>query len=300
METKVNYTIVGIFVILLGIALVAGVIWLGAGAEYRKSYDRYLVYMNESVAGLNPNAPVRYRGVLVGKVKDISIEADRPESVRLLLEIEKGMVIRRDTVATLKSQGLTGIAAVELSGGKPDSPVLVAKDGEKYPVIHSEPSLMTRLDTAVTPILAHLDESIRNLNSTFGEDNRKHFSESLTNLAKLSDVLARRSKEIDSGLKNASSLIANGEKASASLPMLVSKFDRAAEDVQKMARDVRRSSEATRKTVGHMDDTMPEFRSLVSKLQNLSDSLERLSRELERNPSLLLYGRSAGKPGPGE
>ncbi|MDP2786291.1 MAG: MCE family protein, partial [Sulfurimicrobium sp.] len=62
METKVNYTIVGLFVILLFAALVAGILWLSGGAQYRKTYDTYLAYMNESVSGLNLNAPVKYRG----------------------------------------------------------------------------------------------------------------------------------------------------------------------------------------------------------------------------------------------
>ncbi|MCK7466912.1 MAG: hypothetical protein MZU91_01360 [Desulfosudis oleivorans] len=47
----------------------------------------------------------------------------------------------RTRVAVLKTQGLTGIAYVELSGGSRDSPVLTARDGEPYPVINTGPSL---------------------------------------------------------------------------------------------------------------------------------------------------------------
>ena len=300
METKVNYAIVGVFVLVFSMALIAGVIWLGAGAEYRKSYNDYLVYMNESVAGLNLNAPVRYRGVSVGRVKEISIAPDKQESVRLLLEIESGIVIRESTVATLRSQGLTGIATIELSGGDAQSPVLEAKNGEKYPVIRSAPSLMSRLDTTITPILTNLNESIGRLNDTLNEKNRADLSRILSDLAKLSDVLARRSNEIDSGVTDASKMLANGEKASESLPQLIQRLGSAADEFEKMAKEASQSSAAARNTIAHVDETIPEFHSLMVQLTDLSASLKRVSAEIERNPAILIYGRPAGRPGPGE
>ena len=300
METKVNYTIVGIFVLVFSIALIAGVIWLGAGAEYRKSYNDYLVYMDESVAGLNLNAPVRYRGVSVGRVKEISIAPDKQESVRLLLEIESGITIRESTVATLKSQGLTGIATIELSGGDAQSPVLEAKNGEKYPVIRSAPSLMTRLDTAITPILTNLNESIGRLNDTLNEKNRADLSRILSDLAKLSGILARRSNEIDSGVMDASKMLANGEKASESLPQLIQRLGSTADEFEKMAKEASQSSAAARSTMAHVDETIPEFRLLMAQLNDLSASLKRVSAEIERNPAILVYGRPTGHPGPGE
>jgi len=300
METKVNYTIVGIFVLVFSMALIAGVIWLGAGAEFRKSYNDYLVYMNESVAGLNLNAPVRYRGVSIGRVKEISIAPDKQESVRLLLEIESGIAIRENTVATLRSQGLTGIASIELSGGNAQSPILEAKNGEKYPVIRSAPSLMTRLDTTITPLLTSLNESIGRLNDTLNEKNRADLSRILSDLAKLSDVLARRSNEIDSGVTDASKMLANGEKASQLLPQLIQRLGRTADEFEKMAKEASQSSAAARNTIAHVDDTIPEFRSLMLQLNDLSASLKRVSAEIERNPAILVYGRPAGRPGPGE
>lgn len=300
METKVNYTIVGIFVLVFSIALIGGVIWLGSGAEYRKTYDHYVVYMNESVAGLNLNAPVRYRGVSVGRVEDIALAPDRPEIVRLLLEIERGIVIREDTVAMLRSQGLTGIATVELSGGNQKSPVLQAKRGEKYPVIRSSPSLMTRLDTSVMPLLAHLNKSIESLNDTLSEQNRTDLSRILSDLAKLSDTLTSRSKEIDSGVVNASKMLENGEKASEALPRLIERIGKTSEAFEKMAKDASLSSAAARRTIGHVDETVPELRSMIIELRDLSASLKRVSDEIERNPSVLVYGRPAGRPGPGE
>ncbi|MHB8426113.1 MAG: MlaD family protein, partial [Gammaproteobacteria bacterium] len=117
METKVNYVAVGIFVLLLGTALIGGVLWISSGTAYRAAYDTYLTYMNESVSGLSVSAPVRYRGVEVGRVRRIALAPNDPEQVELTLDIERGTPVSQDTVATLRTQGLTGIAFVDLSGG---------------------------------------------------------------------------------------------------------------------------------------------------------------------------------------
>ena len=97
METKLNYALVGLFVIVLGGALLSAVLWLTVGGTEKKQYDRYLVYFTESVAGLNPKAPVKYRGVEVGRVATIEIDPGNPERVEIVLEIERGTPIRQDT-----------------------------------------------------------------------------------------------------------------------------------------------------------------------------------------------------------
>ena len=113
METKVRYVVVGTFVVLLGAVSVGIFLWLTRGVE-RTLYDRYHAYFRESVSGLGPNAPVKYRGVDVGRVKEIGINTNNVEEVRLALDIARGTPVKADTVATLKLQGLTGLAFLDL------------------------------------------------------------------------------------------------------------------------------------------------------------------------------------------
>src|SRR3990167_1107822 len=63
MDDKVNYTLVGAFVLVLGAVLVAAVLWLAAGLGGREPVDRYQAFIEESVAGLNLDAPVKLLGV---------------------------------------------------------------------------------------------------------------------------------------------------------------------------------------------------------------------------------------------
>lgn len=116
MEPKVNYTLVGLFLAVFGAALLAGILWLSR-TDYRGVYDRYYTYMDESVSGLSTDSSVRYNGVDIGRVKEIVLNADNPEQVRLALDLVRGTPIKEDTIAFLETQGLTGITTMNLRGG---------------------------------------------------------------------------------------------------------------------------------------------------------------------------------------
>ncbi len=106
METKVSYAIVGAFVLVLSVAIAGGVLWISSGRVARKDYDTYLAYFTESVSGLNRQAPVKYKGVEVGSVREIGLDPTDPQRVQLVLAIERGVPIKQDTVAVLSVQGL--------------------------------------------------------------------------------------------------------------------------------------------------------------------------------------------------
>lgn len=280
METKVNFAVVGAFVLLLGAALIGGVLWLSSEKSYRKAYDTYLVYMEESVSGLSPDAPVRYRGVQVGRVRRIALARDNVEKVELTLDIERGTPIKQDTVAVLRTQGLTGIANVELGGGSRDSPALKALAGEDYPVIPAGPSLLVRMEDAVTTLIDNLTRNSENMNALLDDGNRAALKQTLASLALVSRTLAARSGAIDAGVSNAARTMENTARLSG--------------EISELAERIRRSTEAFDR------ETMPETRQLIAELRELTASLRRFSDQLERNPAMLVHGKPAAKAGPGE
>lgn len=286
METKVNFAVVGAFVLLLGAALIGGVLWLSSEKSYRKSFDTYLVYMEESVSGLNPDAPVRYRGVQVGRVRHVALAPGNVEKVELALDIERGTPIKQDTVAVLRTQGLTGIAHVELEGGTRDSPPLRALAGENYPVIPAGPSLLVRMEDAVTTLMDSLTRSTENMNALLDEGNRASLKQTLASLALVSRTLAARSEAIDAGVANAARTMENTARLSGEMSGLVERIRRSAEAFDRM------SNEGSR--------AMPETRQLIAELRELTGSLRRFSDQLERNPAILVHGKPAAKAGPGE
>jgi phospholipid/cholesterol/gamma-HCH transport system substrate-binding protein len=308
METKVNYPLVGAFVLVLGVALVAAVLWLAAGGAFRQSHELYRAIVNESVAGLNLNAAVKYNGVDVGKVGKIQLDSSNPEQVHLLFEIEQGTPIREDTVAVLKIQGLTGIAYIELSGGSPDSPLLRASDGGDHPLIRTRPSLSARLENVLTTALGKVDRLSNTLNSLLSDENRAAFASTLADIAIVAQTLADRKNALDSGIAHAARTFEHTSRASAQIGPVLDRIGRSADAIDQMGQAVARTSASTGKTVDAVgadlqhfgSDTLPELERLMEELRLLSTSLRRLAEQTERNPAGLLFGRQPVPEGPGE
>ncbi|MFZ1555630.1 MAG: MlaD family protein, partial [Nitrospira sp.] len=180
MEPKVNYILVGAFVVLLGATILGAIFWLGK-TDYRGIYDRYYVYTRESVAGLSVDSTVKYRGVDVGRVKQVILNPENAEEVRVTLDIVGGTPVKTDTQAVLVTQGLTGLVTLNLTGGTREAPLLTPSAGQDYPVIKSVPSLFGRLDGTLAKLLsdqglstlvANLNGLAQNASSALDEDNR--------------------------------------------------------------------------------------------------------------------------------
>lgn len=303
-----NYTLVGAFVLLLGTALIAGALWLASGGALQKKYDLYLAIEDESVAGLNLNAPVKYNGVEVGKVRGIQLDPSNPERVRLLFAIERGTPIKEDTLAVLKTQGLTGIAYVELGGGTGNAAPLTAGVDERYPVIRTKPSLSTRLENVLTTVLAKLDSTSSNIDAILSDENREAFTRTLANLSAVSQALAERTGALDAGIASATRTFDNTARATAQLEPVIERIGRSAEAIEKLGDSAALASTRAGHTVDAVGadvqrftaQTLPELQRLLGELNVLSTSLRRVSEQVERNPSGLLFGRAPVPPGPGE
>ncbi len=303
-----NYTLVGAFVLALGAALIAVVLWLASGGAYQKKYDLYHAIEDESVAGLNLNAPVKNNGVDVGKVRDIKLDPANPERVILLLAIERGTSVKEDTVAVLKTQGLTGIAYVELSGSTRNSTPLRLLAGNPYPVIRTKHSLATRLENVLTNVLTRLDSTSNNLNAMLGEDNRASLKSALADIAIVARTVAARKDALDSSLVQAEKTFKNTATASAQIAPVVERFGRSAAAIEKMGSDFSQTSASATKAVDAVGadvsrftaNTLPELQQLMFELGALTSSLRRLSEQTERDPRGLLFGRKPVANGPGE
>jgi phospholipid/cholesterol/gamma-HCH transport system substrate-binding protein len=308
----VNYTLVGAFVLGLGAVLIAGVLWLAAGGAWRQKVDMYFTLMEESVAGLSVNAPVKFNGVDVGQVRTIRLDPANPERVILSLAIQRGTPITVDTVAVLKTQGLTGISSIELAGGAKGSAPLLPNAEGAWPVIPSKPSLSARLEDVLTTVLAKVERTSTNLDGLLSEANRNAVASSLENIETLTQTLAQRAPAIDAAIGHAAQTLQHTQRVAAVLAAdvgpLLARLSRSADSLERMGQDTAlASAQAASAVVGVGQDvrqlavgTAPELQRLLLELQDLSLSLRRFSDAAERSPSSLLLGRGAVADGPGE
>lgn len=265
MESKISYTLVGAFVLILTVALIVFITWLSTGFT-TKQYNTYLVIMNESVAGITTNSSVKYNGVDVGSVNNIVLSPKNPEQVRLYLQIEKHTPITQGTRATLNSQGLTGITYISLQGSDSDTTPLTILPGEKYPIIKASPSLFVRLDTALSQLTINMNQITQDINGVLGGKNTALFREILTNLNTTTDHLAAQSHQLDT-------ILINTAKSTRLFPSLIETLTQR---------------------------TLPSTNEVLDNLTLMSDNLLELSDSLKQNPAVLLRGQTSLPPGPGE
>ena len=190
MQTRINYSLVGLFIIGLLVALVSITSWLLA-SNNGKHYKLYAAYLDESVSGLSKEASVKFNGVDVGNVGSIEVNPSNPQQVQVLLQIQQGVPIAESTTATMVTQGLTGIRYINLTPGKFHDKLLHKKPGQRYPVIKTEPSLFIRLDMAVSELIDDFHKLTENLQTVVNDNNRRSIEKSLTNIAKSSEYFSQ-------------------------------------------------------------------------------------------------------------
>jgi phospholipid/cholesterol/gamma-HCH transport system substrate-binding protein len=304
----VNFALVGVFVLVLGASLLAGLLWLASGGAWQKNYDIYQAVENESVAGLNLSAPVKYNGVDVGKVQSIRIARDNPDQVVLLLAIERGTPVKTDSSAMLKTQGLTGIAYVEISGGSRAAALLKATGTQRYPQIETKPSLSARLENVLTSVLGKLDSTSSRIDALLSDANRAAISTTLTNLATITATVAAGRADLTAGMHDAAQTFAHSARVGARVGPMVEKIARSADSISIMSTAVADTSARASRVITstgtdmqHLaNDIVPQLQELLTEMSSLTASLHRLSEQSAHDPRGLLFGRDPSAPGPGE
>ncbi len=169
MAARGLYVRVGLLAI-AGIVLAVGFIVFLAGGRGLQTTEVFETYIEESVQGLDVGAPVRYRGVPVGRVTQIglvSAEYRRPQGVaygegfqqvfvrfgidpKLIGEAPSlGEAVRLGLRARIRAQGITGVNYVELDFANPQRfPVPDLPWQPRNPVLPAIPSTVAQVTNA--------------------------------------------------------------------------------------------------------------------------------------------------------
>lgn len=321
---------IGAFVVGAVVLAVIGVAVFGSGRLFRKTFP-YVVYFTGDVNGLKVGAPVKFKGVEIGAVKDIrlnvsamtTLEPGQEARIPVIIELdaaritEKGGRIRLDDpdrLKTLIDLGLraqlsmesfvTGLLYVKLDL-HPGSPVrLVADPTVRYEEIPSLPTPLEEVQMRAAEFLKKLEA------------------------ADVAGLIASLRESVDGAKKllNSPQL----EETIDALPATLRKVQAAGEDLEATLESVRNLSEsvrgkidpigenlkATSKSAAETLDTAaaaldevravlqpesPLFYQLNRTLADVSaaaGAVRRLAEELERNPAALVRGKQVSTEGP--
>src|SRR5882672_8579931 len=119
----------GAFIVATLLIFAAGVFWIG-GKQFMFSSTYRLNADFQTVAGLPNGADVRVGGIHEGTIARIQLPRGPNDKVRVMMDLKNATrnVIKKDSVAAIRSEGLVGDKYVEISFGSNEAPKI--KDGD--------------------------------------------------------------------------------------------------------------------------------------------------------------------------
>ena len=312
MENKARYTIVGLFVLVFTVAMVVFILWLARYDAQKINAKEFRLYSKISIAGLNKNSIVEYKGLDIGTVEDIRIDPKNLEQIEIVLKITNPSVIKINSYAIVQSQGVTGNKIIEIEGGTQEAQLLDVKDNS-FQIIplkksffdkltSSAGNITTQIETVlkrfeillndkniqnIEQILVNTNHSSKNLNETMLSINNlveKELVRTLNNVDKMTNSIDKVvKKDIAKTIKKIDSLSNNFNILSKDVQQIVNN------DVKALIKDLRKTTKSSQ----NIDVVLDE---LENTLHKINETVE----DFNSNGADKLFITREVKYGPGE
>lgn len=295
-EGRVNYLIVGIFVI-LGILLFSIVLYIFSHIGKSSKYTEYLIVTSQSVQGLKPSASIYYKGVQIGKVKNMEIDPENQKLIRIRVLIDKKLNINKGISATLGVQGITGIAYLLLTED-PKAKVTFDKK-EKLKIIPMKESDLQRLVSALPETIYNTNKLLENINQILNKLEFERVNRVLAKLEKNSDELSQVLKESQLTVKEAFYLINQAKEKLYQIDIeefnnlthdsrkLVTQYTTVAEELEKEIKKLDELFSKSSKILNTTDaELLPQILKTVKEIERTSQNISELSKKLKEKLTL--------------
>jgi len=297
MENRAHALAAGLFTMLLGLGVIAVAAWFGGDTVETKNY---LLVSHHPVSGLNEQAPVRFRGVTVGKVVGIKFSQDEPRTVLVEISVRSDTPLTPGTFAQLGSQGVTGLAYVILDdNGKSPEP-LTTTDG-KLARIDVHPSFMDSVSNSGQEMIENFAEVARRVNTLLSDDNQKYLISAVRNLDQMSGRITTLTTTLEPTMRALPALAADAGVALKRADVLMTNLNQRVEAFERAARGAERLTDSGAALSDAMlTETLPRLNQLADELQRTARGIEHTLNDIDEQPHSFIFGRNPAPPGPGE
>lgn len=335
MNKKTSPTLIGAFVAGAVVLLVIAVIAFGSGRLFRQTKE-FVLYFDGTVNGLHVGAPVKFKGVEIGSVKNILLQLDsdtKVDKIPVIIEIDlkkltsrgatgviaedreafRKAVVEQSLRAQLRTESMvTGVLYVgfDFFPGAPITLVQKSDVDQKYQEIPTVPTDLQQVHDAVIRIIAKLEDM--------------DFKGLMTSITKSIDGFEHlvNSPALRSALVGLDHTMPKVERAISDISKLATNVDG---NVSRLSTDLAQTSEAARSAMqqaavalkqtdaalqaaeavmtnvnGVMDPESPTFYEIRKSMREVSAAartLRLLSSYIERNPRALIFGKPENAEG---
>ncbi|GAB2715225.1 mammalian cell entry protein [Hymenobacter frigidus] len=248
---------VGLLAIVAIAALVIGFNFLRGSNLFSSASTYYATYPN--VEGLNVGAPVILNGIKVGQVKNLELQPDKGNVVRVALEMQEGVVLGDSTLASLGGT-LLGSKTISLTLGRNGK---IFKGGEELRTQSDTgiAGLATALQARALPVLSSLDSTLRHVNSIINKDAQTNIQGTLLSARNSTEALQRL---IESNQRNINQITSNLVQMSSALNKTTTKLDRIAVNFSQLSDSLKDAPVGP--ALRRLNATMAEAQSTVASL----------------------------------
>lgn len=311
MENRSHALMTGFFTIaLLVVAVLAG-LWLNRD---KVEWVPYQIATTQSIPGLNPQAAVRYRGLEIGKVDEITFDPTTSGRIIIRLAVDPEAPITTSTFASLGYQGVTGIAFIQLDDEKTGSPLLKT-DKDRVAVIPLRPGFLDQLEKRGLVILEKTEELMTRADNLLNPENQKTMLAAFESVSKTAEAYAEIPRQLEPTLARLPALTRQAEQSMASFNELSNSatsmtrnFDQLATTLQAPDGPIARLNTTVDRVGGSLEavtsdlelQTLPHLVAMTDEARTSLRAVRRTATSLTDRPQSILFGAPDGEPGPGE
>jgi phospholipid/cholesterol/gamma-HCH transport system substrate-binding protein len=309
MENKSHALAAGVFVLAVLALLVALAAWLMRDVSDTVDYE---LVTQQAVTGLQEQAPVRYKGVTVGKVTRIVLDVDNPGQVVMRLAVIPAAPVTRATYATLGFQGVTGLSFIQLDddgkAAQARAQPLPAGPNGGPPRIPFRASLLGQLSDEAQMLITQLNTTAERVNRLLANSDNVTLAATLADISQAAKTVNGMAAAIESSTRplaaQADVTLKTLDSAAARVGATLSKLDGAVDGIQQGVQRVTAPGGMLDRVNQSVDSvtatTLPRVRRLTEDASRAVQRLDRAATTLSENPQALLYGNGSVPPGPGE
>lgn len=268
--------IVGIFVFLgIGI-LVAGVLTLG-GQQKKFVSAIHLKAVFDDIGGLQTGNNIWFSGVKIGTVRKINFYGDSQVEIEMNVEESVGKYIRKDSKATISSDGLIGNKIIVIHGGSTEAPPV--EDGDRLEAI-----MPLDTDNMMETLQANNENLVEITNDLKVLTGKLAAGEGIVGAVMTDSLLAQNFRTILSNLERAS---VSSNKMIADLNSFTGKLNQKGNMLNDlvtdttMVTDLKATMENLRVTSANTETLTREFKAITDKLNSSDNSLGMLLNDAE-------------------
>lgn len=277
MESKANYALVGLFVLLALAGVLSFIVWF-SNAQFDQQYDEYDVVFQGAVRGLSQGSEVRFNGLPVGEVTGLSLDPTNSNAVIASIQIEADTPVYIDSTAQLEPQGLTGLNYIQVSAGSEELSLMSELPGPGPFRIQGKMSQIDNLVEGGEDVILGVQRALIRVNTLLSEEAILDFQGILQNVRAITSNL--KDSDLDTDLVN--DTLSRFGKAANDVSSAAVAVQRAADDFDSLiindAKPVIARSEVT---MAELEKTLSDYRVVAKNVSlvttDLRDAINRVS-----------------------